>query len=69
MKIKADGTATTTKVMTIAIVAIAAVAVGARDQALRDDRLQHGSQLETDLLLLVRRKHGDDTVDRFGRVQ
>ncbi len=31
--------------------------------------LQHAGQLQTDLLLLVRRKHRDDAVDGFGRVK
>ena len=47
----------------------AALAVGARHQALRDDRLQHAGELQADLLLLVRRKHRDDAVDRLGRVE
>ena len=47
----------------------AALAVGARHQPLRDDRLEHAGQLQADLLLLVRRKHGDDAVDRLGRVE
>ena len=38
-------------------------------QALRDDRLEHAGQLQADLLLLVRRKDGDDAVDRFGGVE
>ena len=33
------------------------------------DRLEHARQLEADLLLLVRREHRDDAVDRFGRVE
>ena len=41
----------------------------ARHQALRDDRLQHAGELQADLLLLVRRKHRDDAVDGFGRVE
>src|SRR5262249_41241119 len=46
-----------------------AVPIGARDQALRDDRLQYRRQLQTYLFLLVGREHGDDTVDGFGRIQ
>ncbi len=40
-----------------------------RDQALRDDRLEHAGELDADLLLLVRREDGDDAVDRLGRVE
>ena len=47
----------------------AAQAVGARKQALRDGCLQHAGELDADLALLVRRKHGDDAVDRLGGVE
>ena len=43
--------------------------VDARNQALRDDRLEHRGQLQADLLLLVRRIDGDDAVNRFRRVE
>ena len=38
-------------------------------EALGDDGLEHAGQLQPDLLLLMRRKHGDDAVDRFRRVE
>ena len=34
-----------------------------------DRRLEHAGELQADLLLLVRRKHRDDAVDGFGRVE
>ena len=47
----------------------ASEAVGARNQALRDGRLQHARELDADLPLLVRREDRDDAVDRLGRVE
>ena len=47
----------------------AADAVGARQQALRDRRLEHRRELDAHLPLLVRREHRDDAVDRLGRVE
>jgi hypothetical protein len=47
----------------------AALAVGARHEALRDHRLEDRRELEAHLLLLVRREHRDDAVDRLGRVE
>ena len=40
-----------------------------RHQALRDDGLEHARELQADLLLLVRREHGDDAVDGLGGVE
>ena len=45
-----------------------ALAVGARQQALRDHAAQHARERQARLLLLVRREHRDDAVDRLGRV-
>ena len=45
-----------------------ALAVGGGDQLLGDHALQRGRQLHAHLLLLVRREHVDDAVDRLGRV-
>ena len=47
----------------------AADAVRLADQALGDDCLERGGQLQADLFLLGRRKHRDDTLNRFRRVQ
>src|SRR6267142_2615897 len=47
----------------------AALVIGAAHQALRYDRFQRGGQLQTDLLLLRRRKDGDDALNRFGGVE
>src|SRR5438105_325900 len=47
----------------------ASLVVDLRDQALRDDRLQHAGELNADLLLLMRRKDRDDAVDRLRRVE
>ncbi len=47
----------------------AALAADPRNQALRDDPLDDGRELVTDLLLLVGRKRADDPVDRLRRVQ
>ena len=43
----------------------AALAVGRLEQLLRDDTLKGGGQLHPHLLLLVRREHVDDAVDRL----
>ena len=39
------------------------------NEALRDDRLEHGGKLQPDLFLLVRGIHRDDAVDRLRRIQ
>ena len=44
-------------------------AVGFRDQPLRDDGLEDAGELDANLLLLVRREHRDDAVDRFRGIQ
>jgi len=46
----------------------AAMVVGAAHEALRDDGLQSGSELQANLFLLGRREDRDDTLDRFGGV-
>src|SRR6267142_2769962 len=47
----------------------AALVIRAAHQALRDDGLQRGGQLQTDLLLLRWRKDGDDALNRFRGVK
>ena len=46
----------------------ATLTVGRRDELLGDDALQRGRELHAHLLLLVRREHVDDAVDRLRRV-
>jgi hypothetical protein len=47
----------------------AAGVVGAADEALRDDGLERGGHLQTNLFLLGGRKDGNDTLNGFGGVE
>src|SRR5467141_46528 len=47
----------------------AAFVIRAAHQALRDDRLQRGGKLQTNLLLLWRREDRDNTLNRFRGVE
>src|SRR5216683_689340 len=47
----------------------AALVIRAAHQPLRDDRLQRGGKLQTDLLLLRRREDRDNTLNRFRGVE
>ena len=47
----------------------AALVVGAAHQALADDGLERGGELQADLLLLGRREDGDDALNGLGGVQ